>query len=180
MARHDKIPVYILDLPEYQADSEPDSEAIGKILDDEFKKRFMGEDIVFRGVGSSEHPDKSQDELVEIIRTSGTDRYDPERKGDRYENVEGKHIDFFGFPCQITPDLSIGYMLIWGFYHSAIAIHGYPMRIDIVSVYDPKKLEQIKFTYEGREHEGQRDDGFAFKDSNNKSEALKAIIKITE
>ncbi len=172
------ISIYTIHLPKYRVDNgEPDSETIGKIVDDELKKHFLGEDIVFRGVASSEHSDKSQDKLVEIIKTSGTDRYDAERKGDRYENIEGKHIDFFAFPCKVTSDLEIGHMMIWGFYHSAIAIHAHPMRIDIISVYDTDKLDQVYHQYQGRSDI--KDDGFAFKDTKYKPAAIKGIFKIT-
>ncbi|MDB5183153.1 MAG: hypothetical protein JWO47_937 [Candidatus Saccharibacteria bacterium] len=165
-----------LNIPQYTVDSEPDDKAIGKIVDDELKKNFMGKSILVRGVASSEHQGKTVDELVEIIQKTGTDRYDPQRTGDRYENVEGKHIDLFAFPETITPGSEVFSKIVWGFYHSAKAIHGYPVRIDIVMIYDANQMQQVTHKYEGREDI--KDDGFAFIDSTNKMEALLGIIQI--
>ena len=178
MNKQNNIPIFTLNIPEYQVDEEPDDKAIGKLLDDEIKKHFLGQSILVRGIASSEHPTKTVEELIEIIQRLGTDRYDPERIGDRYDNLEGKHIDLFGFPATITDRNELMNMLVWGFYHSAIAIHGYPMRIDIITVYDAKQMERVVHQYEGREDI--KDDGFAFKDPSNKPAALKAIIKITD
>lgn len=74
-------PVFTLHLPQYQITTEPNYKAIGKIVDDELRKHFMGRTIVARGIGSSEHPGKTIDELVEIIKRDGTDCYDPYRTG---------------------------------------------------------------------------------------------------
>lgn len=81
------IPVYVIHLPEYQVTTKPDHTTLGRIVDAELKKHFMGRTIVARGIGSSEHPDKTVDALMEIIKRDGTDRYDPDRRGDRYENI---------------------------------------------------------------------------------------------
>jgi hypothetical protein len=165
-----------LNLPQYSIDSEPADKEIGKIVDDELKKNFMGKSILVRGIASSEHPGKTIDELVNIIQETGTDRYDPARKGDRYENVEDKHIDLFAFPETITPESEVFSKVVWGFYHSAKAVHGYPVRIDIVMIYDASQLQQVTHKYEGRDEI--KDDGFAFKDQENKAAALEGIIKI--
>ncbi len=173
----DRIPVFEIELPQYQADQEPDHKAIGKIVDNELKKHFFGQSILVRGVASSEHPDKSIDELIDIIKRTGTDRYQPARVGDRYENIEGKHIDLFAVPQTMTSGSEVFHVLVWGFYHSAIAIHGYPVRIDIVTIYDAEQMETVLHQYEGRDDI--KDDGFAFKYPTNKVNALKAIFKIT-
>jgi hypothetical protein len=166
-----------IDLPQYDIWQEPDADAIGKIVDDEIRKNFPGKSIVVRGVASSEHPNKSIDELIETIAQTGTDKYDPERKGDRYENVENKHIDLFGVPATIAEDSEIFKVIVWGFYHSAKAIHGYPVRIDVVTIYEAKKLDQISHQYEGRDDI--KDDGFAFKNPNDKSRAVLGVIRIS-
>lgn len=56
-----------INLPEYDVATEPDHKAIGKIVDDELRKHYMGQTIVVRGISSSAHPGKTLDELVEII-----------------------------------------------------------------------------------------------------------------
>jgi hypothetical protein len=166
-----------IDLPQYNIQQEPDSDAISQAVDDVIRKEFFGKSVVVRGIASSEHPDKTVDELIDIISKTGTDKYDPSRKGDRYENVENKHIDLFGVPATVSDESEIFKILVWGFYHSAKAVHGYPVRIDIAIVYDADQLEQVVHRYEGRDDI--KDDGFAFKNSENKAAAVLGIIKIT-
>lgn len=166
-----------IDMPEYRVDTTPNHLALGKKVDDLIKRNFVGERVVVRGVASSEHPQKTIDELIEIIQRTGTDRYDSGRAGDRYENVEGKHIDLFAFPVTVTENTEVFQHIVWGFYHSAIGVHGRPMRIDIVTVYDAGQMEQVVHQYEGRDDI--KDDGFVFKDPESKASALLGIIKIS-
>lgn len=162
--------------PDYKVDSEPDYKAIGKLIDDELKKHFMGRKILLRGMGSQEHPNKTVEELVETIADTGTDRYDSNRIGDRYENIENKHIDLFAFPAEVTPSLELGWQVIYGFYHSAIGIHGRPTRIDILTIYDAEQFETVEHQYEG--HKDIKRDGFTFKYSENKKQAVLGILKL--
>lgn len=166
-----------IDLPEYTIESPPDHKAIGKKVDDVLREHYMGQAIIVRGVASSEHPEKTKDELIRIIKQTGTDRYDAERTGDRYENVEGKHIDFFGVPAIISPTSSVFETIVYGFYHSAIGIHGKPQRIDIVTIYDAEKVEQVVHRYEGCDDI--KNDGFAFKEPTQKPDSILGIIKLT-
>lgn len=166
-----------LALPGYTIDKEPEHKAIGKPVDDLLKEHFMGETVVVRGVASSEHPDMTIDELIEIIRSAGTDRYDPSRTGDRYENIQGKHIDLFAFRRKITPRTELFKDITWGFYHGAKTIHGKPMRIDILTVYDAALLKAVIHQYEGRDDI--KRDGFVFKDPADKVGALRAVIKLS-
>jgi len=171
-----EIPIYTLNLPQYKVGVEPDDKDFGKLLDDEIKNHFLGQAILVRGIASSEHRDKSVDELINTIKETGTDHYDSDRKGDRYENISGNHIDLFAFPATYTAETKLMHMLFWGFYHSAIYIHGYPMRIDLVTIYDADQMEQILHQYKGRDDI--KDDGFVFKNPTKKHSALKGIIKI--
>lgn len=168
--------VFTIHLPQYQVNIEPDHAALGKIVDEEIRKHFMEQSILIRGVASSEHPGKSIDELIEIIKQTGTDRYDTDRAGDRYENIESKHIDLFAFPHTVTNDSEMFADVIWGFYHSAIAVHGRPTRIDILIIYDAHQMHEVVHQYQGRDDI--KRDGFVFKDPSNKPAAVKAIYKI--
>lgn len=173
------IPTFTLHLPEYQVDQEPDHEAIGRKVDEFIKQHFLGQHVAIRCLGSCEHPGKTVDDVIEIIKQTGTDRYDSKRQGDRYENNEDRRIDFFAFDYEITKDSEIFHIFTWPFYHWCIERSGKPVRIDIVTFYDPKKLEQVHFTYKGRENEGERSDGWVFKDQANKTDAVLGIVKIT-
>lgn len=165
-----------INLPQYQIDTEPDYKAIGKIVDDELKRHFLGKSVVVRGIGSSEHPGKTADELIEIIKRDGTDRYDLNRKGDRYENIKDKHIDLFAFRRIITPRTELFRWIAYGFYNSAIGVRGKPTRIDILIIYDAAKLKAVLHQYEGRTD--RKRDGFVFREPNNKKDAVLGIIKI--
>jgi hypothetical protein len=167
-------PVYKIAIPQYIVSSEPDDKLIGKILDDEIKKHFLDQPILIRGVASSEHPDKTVNELIKIIQKLGTDRYDTDQVGDRYDNIEGKHIDLFAFSGTYSAETELMHLLVWGFYHSAIAIHERPMRIDILTIYDATQMEQVFHQYKGRDDI--KDDGFVFKNPAKKREALLGVI----
>ncbi|MGW5361765.1 hypothetical protein [Actinopolymorpha pittospori] len=166
-----------IDACQYRVDTEPDHRAIGAVVDAEIKRYFMGRTVVVRGIGSQDHPGRTVDELVEIIRRYGTDRYDPTRKGLGYENLENKHIDLFAIRRKVTPRMRLFKDLSWGFYHGSIAVHGKPTRLDILTIYDAAKLRQVIHQYEGRTD--RKRDGFAFRDPERQQEALLGIAKLS-
>ena len=169
-------PIFTLHLPQYQIATEPDHRTVGKIVDDEIRRHFAGRTIVARGIGSSEHPGETIDELVEVIKRDGTDRYDANRKGDRYENLQSKHIDLFGFRRKVGPRMQLFKDVVYGFYHSALGIHGKAVRIDILIIYDAVKLKAVLHQYEGRTDK--KRDGFVFLDPTHKQDALLGVVKI--
>jgi len=168
--------ILLVQLPQYTIDEEPDHKAVGKIVDEVIKQNFGGQTVIVRGISSKAHSDKTLDELVEVIKQKGTDRYDPERVGDRYENIKGKHIDLFAFRKKVTPKIELFKDISWGFYHGAKAIHGQPIRIDLLMIYDASELSAVVHQYEGRDDI--KRDGFVFKNPEDKSSALLAVIKI--
>lgn len=165
-----------ISVPQYNVDKEPDHKAIGNVVDEVIKENFAGQTVIVRGLSYKAHSDKSIDELVELIKRTGTDRYDPERVGDRYENIKGKHIDLFAFRRKVTPTMELFKDVSWGFYHGAKAIHGQPVRIDLLTIYDASQLRAVVHQYEGRDDI--KRDGFVFKNPEDKKSALLAIVKI--
>lgn len=172
------IPTYTIHLPEYQVTTKPDYKALGRIVDDKLKKYFMGQMVGLRALGSQEHPGKSIDELVEIIKRDGTDRYDPERSGDRYDNTENKHIDLFLLRRKISDRSKIFWQLAWSFYESPLKLRGQPVRADILVVYDLTRLKAVRTTHTHEGYPVVKRDGFVFKEPNKKNEAVFGIIKI--
>lgn len=172
-----EIPVFTVHVPDYRVDIEPDHKAVGKLVDAEIRRHFMERTVVARGIGSQEHPGKTVDDLVRVIEQLGTDRYNPGRTGDRYDNIQGKHIDLFAFRRKVTPRMRLFEHVVWGFYHSAIAVHGKPTRIDILTIYDAAKLKAVLHQYEGRTDK--KRDGFTFIEPERKREALLSILKVT-
>lgn len=169
------IPVYKIDLPQYKIDTEPDHKAIGKIVDDVLKKYFLGKTVLVRGLGSQEHPEKSIDDLIEIIKETGSDRYDKKRSGDRYENIGNKHIDLFALRRKITLSTKLFWQLSWSFFNFPPKSRG-PIRVNILVIYKAEKLKAVVHRYEGRTDT--KRDGFIFKDSKNKQQAVLGIIRI--
>lgn len=172
-----QVPVYTIHLPKYRVTTEPDHKGLGKIVDAELKKHFMGQTVLVRALGSQEHPGKSVDEIIEIIKTTGTDRYDPQRIGDRYTDVDGKRFDLCALRRTISARSKIFWQLSWSFYRSPLKERGYPVKIDILTIYDPKQLKAVTYRPVGQNGRVMRD-GFVFRDPANKTAAIKAIFKI--
>lgn len=175
---YSEVKVFTVEIPEYQVNTEPDYKAVGALVDAELKKHFAGQMVGLRALGSQEHSDKTIEELVEIIKHSGTDRYDPERGGDRYDNIEGKHIDLFLLRRKITEKSKIFWQFVWSFYESPLRVRGYSVRVDILVVYDLSKLKAVRTSHT---HEGRpitKRDGYVFRDPTHKAQAILAIIKI--
>lgn len=164
------IPVYKISVSEYNVKKKSDWEKIGSKIDVIIKKHFMGKKIAIRCLSSDEH-DKSTDDLIKIIKKLGVDKYDPSRKGDRYENVDNKHIDIFALDFLVNSK-DIMKIFIESFY----VYPKKPIRIDIAIIYDAAKLKRVLHRYEGRIDI--KRDGFVFKDPENKKDALLGIIKI--
>jgi hypothetical protein len=164
------VPVFEVRLPQYQVDTEPDHRVIGKVVDAEMRRHFMGRTVVARAICAKDHPGKTVDELVEIIKRHGTDRYDPSRKGIQYENLQNKHIDLFAFRRKVRQRMRLFMDLSWAFYHFKSG------RIDILIIYDATKLKAVLHQYEGRTDK--KRDGFVFRDPAHKQEALLGIVKV--
>jgi hypothetical protein len=174
------VKVFTINVPEYQIATRPDYEAVGAVVDTVLKKHFLGQMVGLRALGSQEHPGKTIDGLVEIIKQEGTDRYDPKRGGDRYDNVEGKHVDLFLLRRKITEKSKIFWQLAWSFYESPLKVRGYSVRVDILVVYDLSKLRAVRTTHT---HEGipiTKRDGYIFRDPVHKAGAVLGIIKILD
>ena len=170
--------VYTVRLLQYQVATKLDYKAIGIIVDDELKKHFMGQMVGLRALGSQEHPGKSIDELVEIIKRDDTDRYDPERGGDRYDNIENKHIDLFLLRRKISERSKIFWQLAWSFYESPLKLRGKPVRVDILVIYDLTKLKALRTTHTHEGYPIMKRDGFVFWGPSKKNEAVLGILKI--
>lgn len=172
------IPVYQITVKDYActAKVKPDWAAIGARIDKKIKEHFLGKRAAIRCISSHEHKGKSVNDIVKIIRRLGTDRYDPHRKGDRYENIGDKKIDFFAIDFTIRPKSVIMEKFIEPFYTWPRQSGNKPVRLDVAIIYDLSKLKRVVHQYEGRS--GIKKDGFVFKNPNKKKDALLGIIKI--
>lgn len=165
-------------IPGYRVDVEPDYKAIGKVVDDELREHFMGQMVGLRAIGSQEHPNKTVDELADIIRDTGTDRYDPARIGDRYDNLENKHIDLFLLRRKVTPKATMFWQLAWSFYQYPLKTRGAPTKIDILVIYDLSRLKAVRTTHTHEGYPVVKRDGYVFRDPAHKADAVLGIVKI--
>lgn len=172
------VPVYNMKVPEYNVRSKPDWISIGKKIDKKIKRYFLGKKVAIRCLGSQEHKGKSVTEIIKIIRRLGHDRYDSNKKGERYDNIENKKIDFFALDFKVKQDSVMMENFIEPFYTWPKKFGEKPVKIDIAIIYDLSKLRRVVHQYKGRNDV--KRDGFVFKDQKNKRDALIGIIKILE
>jgi len=171
-----KIPVYKIKIPEYQVKTKPDFKTISKKIDSFLIKKFLGQKIAIRCLGSQDHPGKTVNQLIKIIKKLGTDRYDPKRIGDRYENIENKKIDFFATDYKINKKGNYLEHFLRSFYLYPIKIGERPIKVDIIILYDRTKLKKVFHHYKDRPEI--KNDGFVFKNPENKTSALEGIVRI--
>lgn len=165
-----------ISIPEYDTSKELDLRTISKRIDKALVDNFSGSKVILRAVSSQAH-DMSQVELIEAIKKLGFDRYDPIRKGDRYDNIEGKQIDVFGRICSIKEGNLMSKSLVDGFHVYGAKFHGKPSgKMDIWLLYDRTKMTAVSFHPTG--YKDLKRDGYIFKDQNNKPDALLGIIVI--
>jgi hypothetical protein len=184
------VKVISVSVPEYTVAEKPDYLKVGRKVDREIVRYYPSGKYVYRTIGLDDHPGKTLDELVSIILASGTDKYDPARKSVCHEqfcvydydiqagSFEIKDSKIIIEPTDRFPTL-FGDM-VYDFYEHAPLDRGYPVRIDLMVLYNPDRLvlaglfnsrsprvspELEKYLYR-------------FKDRKNKKEALLGIVKI--
>ncbi len=163
-------------IAEYDTSKELNLKEISKKIDQALVKNFDGQKVILRAVSSEAH-DMSQAELVEVIKKTGSDRYDPVKKGDRYDNIEGRQIDVFGRICTIKYGNLMSKSLVDGFHVYGAKYHGRPSaKMDIWLIYDRSKMTALSFHLIG--YKDLKRDGYVFKDQDNKTDALLGIVVI--
>ena len=171
--------VISLSLPEYNIDSKPDYQSIGKKIDNVLEEHFDGLDVAIRALSLTDHPKLSLEQFVKVILETGTDKYDPEREG--VEGFENYDVDIQAGFCTIGKNhAGEGADIIQKFYENVLLDRGYRLRIDLLLIYNLHQLapaEKIDLKAPGI-HPRLEPYMFKFKDSNNKQFALLGIIKL--
>ncbi len=199
-----EVPIYIIEIPSYEVDKidilsgekyfteygtaipieywnkKPSFSEISQPIVQFLRKHHLGEKVGIRLISSKEHPEKTLGELIEIIKKIGHDRYDDKRKGDRYENVEHEKIDLFMLEIEIGKENgedseeqmqhAFASFYLYPFKHGK-----HPNKIDLGIIYDLKAFESVVHNYSNKERES-KTDGYIFKSSDNRSEAIKGIL----
>ena len=176
-----KVPLYELNLPQYDVSRELSSEdykVIGSKIDEVIKKHYSGKDIVLRSISSSMKKG-SIDDVVTQIQQRGTD-YVVEGKKFKVSDDWKKDAkaDLFGAGVKVSDESEMIYRAIKAFYELPKDDEGKPMpqKADIIMIYDASKLEQI--TYRSKNSGKLKKDAYNFLSPKQKQEALIGIIKI--
>ena len=165
-----------IDIPEYNNNPNIDLKKIASKIDNALTNNFLDKKILLRTVSSSSH-DINTAELINLIVKTGTDRYDPTIKGDRYDNKEKKRIDLFGRICTVKPGTLMSRSLLEGFHIYGAEFHKKPSaRMDIWIIYDRQKLKSVRFTPKGSNQI--KGDGYVFKEHTNMPQTLLGLIVI--
>lgn len=192
------VTVATISLPMYTVSEPPDIEAIGPLIDAAVCANFgQAEErvVAMRGISLIDHPGHTHDSLAEVIIETGTDRYDPERVGPTdagyapygvelhvgYRAVSATSLrslrtdpspTFLGTVSQspFAKDISDFYV------GPPVDRGGVPLRIDLITVYDPAHLEGIQIPFHGDEKPPYSACRFKYPD--RRQDALLGLIKV--
>ena len=167
-------------LPDYRIDAKPDY-SLGARVDAVMREHFDVSKIVVRAISSLDHPQYSLDELAQQILDKGTDKYDPGRQGVAHEEFEPYRADFHCGPFSIDGDEpSFFGGVMKHFYEDAPVDRGYPLRIDLLLVYDQSQLVPAQKVDRDKPSARPRLESylFRFRWPERKKEALLGLVKI--
>lgn len=185
-----KATVAEISVPEYTIESKPDYMRIGRKVDRLIGSTFGDGRYVMRAIGSSDHADKTPDQLTNIILELGTDKYDSDRPEVAYKDFRGYDHDFHGgyFEIQGEDVVSSGEQvypsvfgdIVYHFYEHAPIDRGYPVRIDILLVYHADHLERAVLVDRTtpRQRSSLETHLYKFKNKDKRREALAGIVRI--
>jgi len=178
-------------LPEYNVKKKPDYIKLGKKVDKIIEKNFPDGNYILRAIGSQNHDEKSLNEVAKIILETGTDKYDPDRKEIRCEEFCEFDYDLQAWPVEIKKGKlvfdsgkipSMFGDIIYNFYVNTVGDRGYAVRIDLLMMYDAKKMRRAKLVRPEMKRDRERwgDLLYAFRDPERKKDALVGLVKITD
>jgi hypothetical protein len=138
--------IVTIHLPEYTIDRQPDYAAIGAKIDRAIADNFEGT-FLLRSLSVTDHPQYDLEELADIITRTGTDKYDPNRKGVDHESFEPYKPDLQAGIVTVENGKIIGEPFaedIRRFYENVLLDRGYRLRLDLLVLYDPKQMIQAE------------------------------------
>ena len=174
--------VVTISIPEYTIETQPDYQAIGAKIDKAMANNFEGKFLV-RELSMIDHPQYTLDEFADIILKTGTDKYDPNRKGVAHEEFEPYKPDLQAGEVMVQDGKIVGESFsedIKRFYENVLLDRGYRLRIDLIVIYNPEHLvqaEKLDHTKPGTEPHLEQY-LWRFKNQKNKPKAVVGIIKI--
>ena len=177
-------------VPEYNIKTKPNYIKIGKKVDKILEKSFPDGKYILRAISSDDHPRLSLNQLANIVLKTGTDTYDPKRKAVCHEEFSGYDYDIQAGTIKIKDSKlvipkSYKYKsefgdIVYHFYEHTPLDRGYAVRIDLLLIYNPKKLRKSrKKSAEAKSVKRELSKYlYKFKNPKNKRDALLGIVKI--
>lgn len=179
MIEYNITPQFKIEIPKVYLTNKPDFNEIGNQIDSYLKDSYHKKHIAVRVLNSKDHYPITLTNLITKIKNMGHDRYDPNRAGDRYRNIENKKIDIFALDFIVEKSGTYFAQLLEPYYFWPLADGKEPEKIDLILIYDINELSRVIHHYEGRENETKKD-GFVFNNNENKKKALLEIILLKE
>jgi len=189
-----------LEISEYSNKENPDFLGAGNEIESVLRSWDIHGPIAIRAISLKDHKNISREDLIAKIRECGTDRYDPYRKGVHHDLDKEYSIDLHAIALEVTeknivcPHYSENRCstgnpiseLLLDCYEGAKVDRGYPLRVDLLLVFDLEKLQPAPMMWKenGPEYTKISDISpmetttFQFKDPDNKTDALAGIISI--
>jgi len=156
------------------------------VIDCAIAANFEGE-LAIRALSLTDHPQLSLEQFVAMILQIGTDKYDPQRKS-IFNEFDAYYPDMHDGRCLVRNgrlvlgpgESSEGADIIRTFYENAPKDRGYPLRIDVLTVYDFHQLTSATKDDPNAPGVSPRLERllFRFKDPGNKVQALLGVIQI--
>jgi hypothetical protein len=174
--------IVTISLPEYKIDTQPSYQVVGAEIDKVIGQNFEGTYLA-RELSITDHPQYSLDDLANIIVATGTDKYDPNRKGVGHEDFEPYKVDIQAGLITVEHGQIQGESFsedIKRFYENTLLDRGYRLRIDLIVLYDPKQMIQATKDANTKSNISPHLEQYLwrFKNPERKPDALVGIIKI--
>ncbi|MGB7957507.1 MAG: hypothetical protein WCF77_01520, partial [Minisyncoccia bacterium] len=166
----------------YTIESQPDYAAIGIRIDQTIEENFEGTNLL-RALSITDHPQYTLDQLADIILKTGTDKYDPNRKGVAHEEFAPYQPDIQAGMITVKEGKLLGESFgedVRRFYENALIDRGYRLRIDLLVFYDPNQMVKAEKVDHAKPSVDLHLEEYLwrFKDAEHKERALAGMIKI--
>jgi len=174
--------ILTISIPEYTIDQQPDYQVVGAKIDQTLEENFEGT-FLLRALCMMDHPQLTIDKLVDIVVKTGTDKYDPNRKGVAHEEFEPYKPDLQAGEVTVMDGKLLGESFsedVKRFYENTLFDRGYRLRIDLLILYDPNQMVKAEKVDSSKPSIDPHLEEYLwrFKDPDDKPKALKGIIKI--
>lgn len=149
--------------------------SLGNAVDKIIEQNFRGKDVAIRAISLADHPGKSLEEMIALIRETGTDKYDPDRKSfwQEFDVYKNKGIEMFATKVKVEKNFHFMHEVFGDFFEGTVEDRGYAVKLDVVILYDPAKLQNIPIEHSQNDIE---ECAWKFLVPDKKAEALLGVI----